>query len=327
MTELDAGPPTRRASPDIARAIAAALDELPPGTIVRAAAGIAKPGGLFYGYVPEVERDRERRDAAIQMALHPELARVHLFHRNGFVREAALASLDGALSSPFMVAAVAYRLNDWVEPVRAAAELCGERVFPATDARILAEAAFALLALRRDWRRWGAGSPALENALFRPDVLSLLVRRINEARTGPVGRVLHAAMPRVEIDRHLPRLAREAFLPNVRALAYRCLIEGSAQWSVGFRREWVDKVYNLSRRVPVMESRQVERFLPVPEMIEAASRDRSAAVRLVAADAAAARRDDLPNLDTIISLLAADRSPPIRERLAFIEKERATSSS
>lgn len=315
----------RRVSVQALDEILADLDRLPPDRIVRAAAqiGDAVSDGFWYGgYVSHDQQLVRRREAAGLLELRPTLGRLLVFHRDGHVRELALATLGAPATSPFAVAAIAYRLNDWAAPVRAAAEDCARRVFPATVPTIIAPAAFALLTRRRDWKRWGAGSTALEEAFFRADVVAELAAMVATARLGPIGRVLRGALERPPIDRHLMRLARTAFLPDVRALAFRCLVEGRASWQVGYRSEWVDKVYGLSRRVPVVETRPVERFMPPEVLIDEAARDRSAMVRRVAADGVVARRRDLPNLDALIALLAQDPSGPVRERIGFVVRER-----
>ncbi|MGB6119056.1 MAG: hypothetical protein WBF87_12630, partial [Mesorhizobium sp.] len=55
--------------------------------------------------------------------------------------------------------------------------------------------------------------------------------------------------------------------------------------------------------------------------IGVAARDRSAAVRTVAADAMIARRETLPGLAELIELLRDDKSPAVRERIDFLDRK------
>ena len=54
------------------------------------------------------------------MGRTPDLAFILIFHGNGHLRQAALEQIDAPLEAPFLLAAVMYRLNDWVPQVRRA---------------------------------------------------------------------------------------------------------------------------------------------------------------------------------------------------------------
>lgn len=92
------------------------------------------------------------------------------FHRNGYVREAAVRRLAG-LTLGFELRFLLLRLNDYVPPVRAAAQ-------SAVDARVrpeLAEAlvqALPLVEQLASWKRAGHGPTvrAVREVLMRPDV-------------------------------------------------------------------------------------------------------------------------------------------------------------
>src|SRR5438552_5596898 len=57
-----------------------------------------------------------------EQLLHlPDARFLFLFHLDGRMREASLQRISGGLPSSFLFAAVAWRLNDWAEQVRAAA--------------------------------------------------------------------------------------------------------------------------------------------------------------------------------------------------------------
>src|SRR3954447_19748412 len=57
-----------------------------------------------------------------------DFAWLFLFHPSGHLREAALDCINSPPTSPFFFSSLAWRLNDWVQPVRQAAERCAERV-------------------------------------------------------------------------------------------------------------------------------------------------------------------------------------------------------
>jgi hypothetical protein len=57
------------------------------------------------------------RDGAADLKIlahNPDIAQIFLRHENGFVRQAALEAIPAAEPSPFAVASIVYRLNDWV---------------------------------------------------------------------------------------------------------------------------------------------------------------------------------------------------------------------
>lgn len=257
----------------------------------------------------------------------PGLERLFVFHPDGYVREAALQTLDGPARTSFEVAAIAYRLNDWAMPVRAAARDCAARVFPETGAEVLVDALLVLLHRMHGWRRWQEDQAAtrtiLDDLMARPDVCERLVARLRTARTGRMGGTLRRACQWPGLDPSLPDLARHAALPSVRAWALRFLIEERATWPEGYRREWVDKSYGLTRRVRVIGERRLIRMPDLETLVAMGAEDRSDAVRRVAADGLAVHRATLAELQALVERLADDKSPSVRWRAAFILKERA----
>ena len=309
----------------------AALDRLSPESGAQADARIALAAGLYHqpvsirpGGVPLMSRLRlfRRRETVPKPAGAEYL---FLFHRDGFLREQALHRLDGGLRSPFFFAALAYRLNDWVPQVRHAAHACAMRTFPLTDPDIVAEAAIFLLDRRQTWRRWDGEGRVLDQAIARPEVVDRLALRLKEATTGPMASVLRNALRQPFMDRHLADLAAHATLPPVRATAARALIDGKATWPSGFRREWVNRIDGLSRRVTDYGERALPPGPPRETLIDRAASDRSAAVRRIAAAALIRYRDSLPDLEAVMQRLADDPSPGVRERIAFLRRQEAHS--
>ncbi len=253
----------------------------------------------------------------------PQLEYLFLFHKDGRLREAALDKMNGPARSAFLVCALAWRLNDWAEPVRAAAARCVARVTPGAQPDILAEAAAVLLLRMGNWARWGGNAAILETALARPDVADSLARRLLTARNGRAGAILRQALRWEGLDRHLPELARDARLPGVRGVALQALLERKATWPTGWTWEWVNKAYGLGKRVPVTQCRTLADAPEALALIEAAASDRSALVRKIASQALVERRFDGDEVGRLAARFAADRNRRVREPAEFVLRKRA----
>jgi hypothetical protein len=252
------------------------------------------------------------------LKINPDYAWLLLFHYSGYEREAALEAIKVPPSSPFFFSALAWRLNDWVEPVRQAAVRCAERVLPRISPDVAATAAPYLLDRRFVWGRWSEEPKVLDALFRRTDVMAALAMRIQKQQTGPFASCLRHALRYPEIDEHLPRLAVDAVQPSVRVAAYQCLMSGKATWPVGFGWSWIDKVYGLRRRVRMLDSRAIQRESPAAEWIRRGIHDKSILVRRVAADAMVGARAQLPDADSLIALLADDRNSAIRSRADYM---------
>jgi hypothetical protein len=301
------------------------LDRLPPAAVTQCPPLMAEMSACFPS--PRLWRlflsGTERRARKGPIPDLPDVGYLFLFDRDGFVREEALTRLSGSVRCAFFFAAVAYRINDWVPAVRRAAQACAERMFPMTDPMVIAEAAVTLLGRRLHWHRWDPeDSRILDSALTSTAVVERLAHLMRNEANGPLTSAFGVLAPSPALDPHLPELACGAVQPSVRAAACQVLIEGKARWPMGFEREWVDKVYGVSRRVPVYGEREVRGDRPREQWVEQAARDKSAAVRRVAAAALLQHQDTLANLDEMLAALADDPSPAIRERIAFVSRQR-----
>ncbi len=266
----------------------------------------------------EVLREQKRQGLLLKLRDEPDLAWLLLFHGDGRWRELALDRIAGPPGSAFRFIAITLRLNDWVEQVRAAAAECARRAFPSTSPAIIADAAPILLLRRRQWTRWRGEANVLDAALARRDVADQLALHLIQGRTGPLARVLGQALRQDAMDRHLPALARTAIQPAVRARALRTLIDGRATWPEGYGQQWVDKSLGLSRRKVVTGSRDIARQGSMRDLITAGAADQATAVRKAAADGLIEYRDQTATMQAVIEALAADRSPAVRERIAFV---------
>ena len=264
-----------------------------------------RPGaGVFYG-------DRLKR--------HPRIAWLFLFHRDGYVREAALDSLTEPPPSSFFVAALALRMNDWVEPVALAATRRFAKLLLASSPAVVIASGSFLLDRWRYWRRWSEQSSMLLDALYsRPDVVLAFVDHLHRETRGPLGRELTKLLRETALDPHLARLAIEARSPVVRAIALKTQIEGRASWPCGFENQWIDKVYGISRRVLLFDHREIEIGMLPADAIRLGLTDRSVFVRRMAADALTQRPDIFDDIGTLISTMSSDRSPSIRDRADYL---------
>jgi hypothetical protein len=291
-----------------------------PAAIASAAAEIPLLGRFYYRHpisrrfwrsVSPIGIEREALDTT------PSLTWLYIFHGDGRLREAALHRIGDPPPNAFLFAALAYRLNDWAEPVRIAAEACARRVFPRTAPSIIAGAALHLLTQKQHWKRWGAEAAALDVALFRPDVIDQLASIFRAEAAGALSSAMRQALRSPHIDRHLPDLLDKAAQPAVRAIALQSLVEKRGTWPVGFRQEWIDKSLGRSRRIPAFEERPIEHSIPLAALVSTGATDRSVAVRKLAADALIKHADALAGLQETTGRLLRDPSRAVRERMDF----------
>lgn len=304
----------------------AGISALPAIAISQAAPAIAKTAKL-YRWRPEPSLFealfRRRLTDKEQLLQIPDLRYLFLFHLDGRIREASLQRTTGGLPSPFLFAAVAFRLNDWVEQVREAALACANRCFPLTSPDVIAGAAAALLLRQHSWGRWGKEREALDAAFKRADVAAGLTADLIEAQTGPASRMLRFVLKHDAIDQHLERLAVEAKQPSVRALAVQTIADMRASWPAGMEYKWVDKSMGLRTRVPRFEFRDISLPLGRANVIRAAASDRSAVVRRASLNALIRHRLGSMEAQELASQLKVDASSSVRERAEFILSQHA----
>jgi hypothetical protein len=304
------------------RAILHELSAIPVDRITNASREITRaaqldsrwpPAGFsirrFFGG-PKTEQDL--------LDIDPDYAWLLIFHKVGYVRQAALDAIQTPPTSPFYFAALALRLNDWVEPVRRSAKRCAQRVLPLASTEVTLEAAPFLLDRRFVWDRWSDEKEVLDSAFSQKPVVQALAAVLKRSTTGPLASRLRFVLQFPAIDDHLPDLAANAREPAVRAVAYKCLLTRRASWPVGSEWIWIDKVYGQQKRVPKLQSRAIDTKRPIAELIREALRDRSAKVRTIAADSLIEARGQLPDEALLIERLAADRSPAVRLRADYL---------
>ncbi|MES2449134.1 MAG: hypothetical protein V4610_01085 [Pseudomonadota bacterium] len=297
------------------------IHRLPPAMVVKAEREIAETAHLFHWRrtSPRIVRLFAPRPSDLQQLSDIDgLEYVFLFHRDGHIREAALRKITGALPSAFAFAAICWRLNDWVKPVRNVAAECAANTFSATSAPIVADAALALLTREYSWGRWGDEKVTFEQALRRIDVREELADAIVRRKTGPTATVLRFALRGDGFDEYLPKIAREALQPEVRALAAKTLIDESASWPNGWRWRWTDKSMGLRRREPTFARRNVSTGISRETLIADCAGDKAAVVRKVAVASLIRISLGSAQAQEIASSLANDPSRSVRERAQFI---------
>lgn len=271
---------------------------------------------------PVVRRPSE----LLAQASEPRLATLYIFHRNGWLRHEALTIWSAPPANPLEFAAIAQRLNDWVPEVRRAALRCAERHFPHTAPAVIAAAAPFLLEHARYRQRWSDDERAvLDAALYRADVLGLLVDWFVNPSSGRVGTVLRQAMRRPDIDAVLPSIARDARPPAIRAIAMEALVLRRARWLIGYDYEWVDKRYGIRRRVPQYAERPIVRDdIDATALLSMGARDRAPLVRRVTARLLLQLSDGAtPAHDRIAQQLAGDNVSSVSAIATYYLRERA----
>ena len=313
---------SERIGDELVRAVTL-MSDLSPADIAHADSAIADAAQLHhYRQVPSQVglwlRFRTNVSDTEQLLRTPGLEQLFIFHRDGRLREAALLRLSGGLPNSFLFAAVAWRLNDWAPPVRAAAVLCARRCFPATAPAVVAATAKALLVRRLTWVRWAHERQPLDEAFDRADVTKYLASIFIQTRTGPVATMLRHALSRPAIDIYLDEIARRAVQPTVRAVALETLIDRRAKWPIGYAWEWIDKSMGLRRRVIAFDNRGIDIATSRGALITRGVHDRSALVRRVALDAVMRHLPGTSEGQEYAAKLAEDRSSSVRERAAFV---------
>ena len=308
--------------------IISATDFQPPSSIVESGPGIATAAQLWR-WQPKPKWwqrvVREREDDQSLLGDHPSLAYLFIFHSNGFLRQAALDRISGALPNAFFVAALAWRMNDWVEEVRHSALQCAKRCFPKTDAQFLSDFLLSTARTRNTWGRWSETEKSLlVETIARDDVAIDVVDSLLTRRQGPLPSSLSLLLRYSWIDPYLERIANDASVPGVRAIALRSLIDGNAKYADGAVWRWIDKPMGVGKREPKIVTRTLDVRSDVASLICRAINDNSAVVRRVALTGIIEHAlYDVLSLKSLKRCLE-DPSASVRSRADFIRKKRAT---
>ncbi len=316
-----------RAKADDVAAVIEGFFGLPVRDFKAAASDIMEYGGLYarHGYDTwTTARARIQLGGMISRLKRTDgLEFVFLFHGNGYYRQCALELIDGPLEAPFLLAAVIYRLNDWVPEVRQAAYKCASRVFAATPASIVVPAVVGMLEMRIRWQRGVAEAVIVDEVLSRADIQAGMRAYLMRTPAGPTARTLGNLLRDSRFDDALPGLARRARHPAVRALALRTLVTRTARWPVGTAKQWIDKSMGIERLVMEFASRPVATTEAIEMLIQQGASDSAAAVRKIAMQAVVDRPALWPEMAPVIQKLSQDSSSAIREGMAYIARKSA----
>lgn len=290
---------------------------------------VAQVGWSVWGYRPFTLMERLARffrGAAKneQQLLRgtPGLEVFFAFHSDGYLREAALERMDGPCRSPFEVAIVLYRLNDWVGSIRRAAVRCAQRRLPLTPVSRVAAAWVGLADRMHLWARGHEEQRAvLAGLVERQEVRDSIAAWIGQERSGPVAPVFDQVLRLPAFEPCLQDWASKAGRPQVRALALKTLLDGKARWVIGYRRHMIDKAYGGYRRIADMAERPLAISPDRQALMVQGARDRSPVVRRVVAATLVRDRNSLPDWRQIADLLLMDRNPSVRERAEWVIAE------
>ncbi|WP_370235180.1 hypothetical protein [Brevundimonas sp.] len=305
------------------------LAKLPPSSVPWAGYRVAVWAGLWSDYDPRSRQTgclfpfRRRQVTPLDwLKANPRLAPVFIFHHSGYLREAALQRLDRLPASPFFVAALFWRMNDWVPQVRASAVAETPRLLKSTSPAAIAGAAPYLLSRHLAWERWEmSAQDTLTHALCRDDVAKALAEHLCSSASGPIAKTMQLAMRVPTLDQALPRLSRTAVSPHVRRNAYEAMATGQVKWPIAKGRKTAPYL-----RTPKYEyeSRRLSISFPLEEVIADAASDRSPIVRRGALDILIRKPTDLKPFLGLLNTLKSDPSPAVRQRSEFlIQKSKA----
>lgn len=301
--------------------LATLLDELDPLYLGQAEVEIVEAAALYHWrHQPTI---LEKIFGSVisdidQLSAVNGLEVIFIFHRDGRIREAALDKLSGPLSSAFLFASIAWRLNDWAAPVRKAAFACAARTFSITSPEVVARAAVTLLARQATWGRWSTEKSVLDEALIREDVQAALANLVSIGSTGPMASLLRNALRFESMDKHLAQIATEASQPSTRAVAFQTLIAGHAKWPSGREWRWIDKSMGLRRREIVLSRRTLAEAPDIVHWIRQGLDDRAVAVRKVAMNGLIENRSIFSNIRPLADQMLGDKSAAVRELAGFL---------
>jgi hypothetical protein len=274
---------------------------------------------LAKGYVQPLHViERERR----LLTKHPDLAFVFIRHPNGYLRESGLKAIGETPVSPFVLATVFYRLNDWVAPVRIAAGATISRLAESTSIDIIAAVAPAIASNSEHWGRSAVHRELFVEMLEKPGVISAIVALLCAGQVKGSTALLNTLMASPSVDAWLPVLSQEAQAPAVRAMAFKALIQGLARWRTGREIEIIDRYTGKRAFRYTYAERPLTNYTAREIAIRNAGSDRAASVRKLAADSIIAGLVAPDLADSLIMRLKVDPSSTVRSRIEFVIRNR-----
>jgi len=169
------------------------------------------------------------------------------------------------------------------------------------------------------WRRWGEPPGLVLRTIGRPDCTAELVAQFAKSAEISAG-ALRAAMRIGLLDDHIMALSRTAVRPEFRAVLLKAMLDREVTWVTHYERQWVDKRYGITRRVPVLGRRRLHPPVSVDALIRQGAEDQNPLVRRAAANGLVKNAADLPHVEQLMGLFAADKSPSVRWRMDYLAR-------
>ncbi|WP_297736433.1 hypothetical protein [uncultured Maricaulis sp.] len=238
----------------------------------------------------KIDPEDARHLAQQTFQAHPELAPAYLFHPSGHVRQAAIEALAPEHLTAFTVTILAARTNDWVEPVRKRALTRLLDLLPQAEPYVLETALPVLIRRSPSWRRYRvvhgvvvsqAESDLLDQIMTEEAVRKAAIDMLLSVTSGPTTRIFRGLARFDWLDPHLETLSRQARANGIRRAATAALLQGEIYWKQAPTA--TDKRLP-GRRRPTIEHRPLTVAPDLPRVFVAAARDRTAAIRALAAD-------------------------------------------
>ncbi|SMR71148.1 hypothetical protein SAMN04488030_0772 [Aliiroseovarius halocynthiae] len=255
-------------------------------------------------------------DVKDKIADSQKVAALFIHAHDGYLREKAVQCFNPVDTAGR--AALLLRCNDWVENVRFAAHVKLRELLPGWTADDLKDLVLFTVDRIDDWQRGGAVAAAdLKDHREWQNALRLTLL---QETSGPMARLLRKNLRTIDLDVLLPELAVDARSTFVRAVAVQTLLEGCARWHVSTEWQWVDKAYNLRRRIQKWDKRDVQvPAATVRAVLASAGRDKSAMVRKLAAEHLI--REGIEAHSATYQLLVNDTSNAVRDRMDFCTRK------
>jgi len=300
----------------------AAFLKLSPETISRAAPEIRAISGLqsmgWRIFDPSETAYPHRVKVQVQVLDDtPDLAMLYLFHGDGRLRQEALLRITPEMMSPFLFAAVALRLNDWVRSVRHAATACMGRIDTSQALTLIAPAIPVLCLQTKSWSRWGDSRAVYDDIEAKPEIAAFMASHFRTERKGKLAKQFLSMLRYPSLDIHLSMLTQEAATPAIRTMAYVTLLNRQAVWPIGKKRKWVvDQMVCET----ICARRSINIKINISELARNGAQDRSVNVRREIAYWLLAL--DRPEPE-VACILAQDKYPSIRRIISFYQRKQA----
>ncbi len=127
----------------------------------------------------------------------------------------------------------------------------------------------------------------------------------------PAG-ALRAALRFGLLDSHLLSMSRTAMRPEFRAVALKAMLDSEVASVTHYERQWVDKRYGITRRVPILARLTIPRPAPVDVLLRQGAADRSPLVRRAAAYGLVQHAASLRNIKPLMISFSSDKSPSVQ---------------